>query len=170
MNIADILERVVDGLNENGNCDFCWRFVFGGRQDYMNLAKVEQNGKCCAIVGVLRINDENGYRRNDNFTTKIYKDWKLQLFAGVPSSLGKQFYNEVDEDETCTSKWSEYIHPIGCCVDTMDVCLCDVHNCHGSETTIEIINWTSEMKMNFLDGNYDGWIINTTIREWHSFN
>lgn len=167
MDIANIMQRIVGKFEENENCGFCWKFVFGGRQDFLNLVKSNDDDMCCALVGVIKNTFTTGYKSNNSFTTKIYKDWNLQIFAGVPSRFDAQFYNEVDQYDICSSRWNKYLYPIQCCMDNLDTTICDTHNCDGCQTTVEIVSWSGEMKLNYLDENFDGWLITATIREWN---
>lgn len=166
MNIVDIIQKVVKNIESKGTCDLCFKFVLGGRQDYLNLANNSYEDCECVTIGVLKNAAVNGYVKQGEFVSKTYVDWNVQLFAGIPSRLDLQFYNEVDSNDTCNSKWSKYIYPIKCCFENLDTTICDTHNCEGCETTIEVYNWSMEQKLNFLDLNYDGWIINATFREW----
>lgn len=163
MNIANIFSSIIDRLNESNDCGLCWRFVMGGRRDYLNLVK--NDDCCCAVVGITRIVGRKGMTS----IGERYTDWELEVFAGIPSDLDIQFYNEVDscEDAIEQSKWEKYLHPIHCCLMEIDDNICDVHNCQGCLTTVEIQqSATHEMRLNYLDNNYDGWIIRMTIREW----
>lgn len=166
MNIVEVLDKIVCKLNDSNNCDLCWKFVFGGREDYLNLAKVNSNGECCATIGILNNSIVAGYDKTDQFASKLYNDWNLQIFAGIPSKLDIQFYDELRPEDKCNSKWSKYLFPIKCCLENLDVSICDVHNCNGCKTSVDIWSWQMNMKLNFLDGNFDGWLINATIREW----
>ena len=170
MNIADILNDIVDKLNDTDSCGLCWKLVLGGRSDYFNNERDHATecdcDDCCVRLGVLKISNTFGYRSSSEFVTKVYNQWDVQIFAGVPSGLDIQFYNEVNPSDSDNSKWTKYIHPIHCCLETLDNDICDVHNCFGCHTTIEIVSWRSEMKMNYTDRNLDGWLINATIREY----
>lgn len=166
MNIAEVMNKIVQGYNDNDDCGLCWKFVFGGRQDYFNVAKLDCGDACCVTVGILRNSFVNGYKKQGDYTTHIYRDWNIQIFAGIPSKLDIQFYNEIDCEDTCGSKWTKYVHPIICCMDKLDVTICDVCNCEGATTSVEVQKWDAEVKLNFLDNNYDGWFINATLREW----
>lgn len=168
MNIVDVLDKIVSKLNDGKGCDLCWKLVFAGRQDYLNLANANMDGDCCALVGIINNSFTAGYTTSNEFTTKRYNDWNIQLFAGIPSRLDIQFYDELRPEDKCNSKWAKYLYPIKCCLENLDVTICDVHNCSGCPTTVEIWNWQMNMKLNYLDGNFDGWLINATIREWLS--
>lgn len=168
MDIIDIMNKITQKLNEDESCGLCWKFIFGGRQDYLNLAKSDCYDDCCVNIGILNNSYTTGYDRTDDFASKRYNDWNIQMFIGIPSRLDIQFYDEVDPERSGDSKWIKYIYPIQCCIDDLDVTICDTHNCKGGNNTVEIWNWSANMKLNFMDGNFDGWLINTTIREWRS--
>lgn len=168
MNIADILQKSVDKFNQEAKCGLCWRFVMGGRQDYLNLAKEPCDGECCVLVGVLKTSFRTGYRSSgEGFRERMYRDWDIEIFAGVQSRLDIQFYNEVDDTDTEGSKWAKYLYPISCCMDENNLDLCGNHDCSGSDTTIEVVSWNGEVKINYLDNNYDGWLYKATVREYY---
>lgn len=163
MNIAHIFHEKIKQLNLSDDCGLCWRFVMGGRRDYLNLTHNDEC--CCATVGVTNIIARNGVTN----IGELYTDWELEVFAGIPSRLDIQFYNEVDDctEKVNESKWEKYIYPIFCCLSDLDDNICDIHNCQGNETTVEVQSAvTHEVKLNYLDNNYDGWIIRMTLREW----
>lgn len=166
MNIADILQKSIDKFNDEAKCGLCWRFVLAGRQDYLNLAKSPCDGECCVLVGIMRQSFKDGYTVSGDFRERSYRDWDIEIFAGIQSRLDIQFYNEVDELDTEDSKWRKYLYPISCCMDADSLDLCGWHSCSGAETTIEIMQWNAEMKINYLDNNYDGWLYRTIVREW----
>lgn len=168
MDILDILQKIVQQLTAESDCGLCWQLVPGGRQDYLNLAKEEVNddGDCCVLLGVLNNNFKTVYEGNTNFRHKMYRDWEVQLFAGIPSRLDIQFYNEVRPEDTENSKWVRYIQPIQCCLSQIEESICDIQNCKGDGATIEVSSFNGQMRLNYLDNNYDGWLINITIREW----
>lgn len=182
MDIVNILEKLVHKYNES-DCGLCWKIVLGGRSDYFNnerdqpekpadfwgIQPDENCDNCCVRLGVLRIANTSGFQvtgEDGAFVTKQYTDWTLQLFAGIPSRLDLQFYNEVRPEETEQSKWVKYIRPIQCCMTNTEVEICDLHNCCGCETTVEVRAWNMEMRLNYSDRNMDGWNINATFREW----
>lgn len=168
MNIVSIIDKIISSLGQK-SCDLCWNFVFGGREDYFNLAQQNQECECCcATVGILRNSMTTGFSANNNFSTKSYRDWNLEIFAGIPSRLDIQFFNEVDPNKTEESKWVKYLYPILCCLQDIDTQICDEFTCQGNPTSIEIRSWNFEMKLNYADINFDGWLIRTTIREWIS--
>lgn len=162
MNIVKILGDIVPKLD----CGLCWRFAAGGRQDYLNLIQNDPNSDCCAVLGILRTQVSTVYEGNVNFREKRYRDWNLELFAGVPSRLDIQFYNELRPEDSKNSKWEKYLHPIFCCLSDVDDRICEVHSCQGNETTIDVVRWDLEQKINYLDNNYDGWFVRATFREW----
>lgn len=167
MNIAKILNKIFS--SENLNCDLCWNFVFAGRQDHFNLNSAETDCEsCCVRVGVISNTFTTGYQGNDNFTRPAYRDWSFQIFAGIPSELDIQFYNEIsnDPDKVKESKWEKYLYPVFCCLADIDQKICDIYNCDCEETTLEMRSWDFEQKLNFLDANYDGWLIRARFREW----
>lgn len=162
MNIVKVLNNIVCKLD----CGICWNFVPGGRSDYLNLAQPCEGDECCAILGLLRNQFTTGYVSSGDFTTKRYRDWNIELFAGVPSRIDVQFYNEVRPDEFEKSKWEKYLHPIYCCLSDMDIDICNEHTCDGCETSVEVTQWNMEQRLNYLDNNYDGWFVRAVIREW----
>ena len=166
MNIAEILQRAVDKLNDDSKCGLCWRFVLAGRQDYLNLAKMPCDGDCCVLVGVMKAVYKTGYQTSTSGNLRTHRDWEIEIFAGIQSRLDIQFFNEVDPDLSDESKWSKYLYPISCCFDESEIDFCGLHSCINGETTIEITSWNAEMKINYMDNNYDGWLYRATFREW----
>lgn len=169
MNIIDILDKEIAKWNNEGRCGLCWQFVPGGRSDYFNNAKTRKGEECCVYVGVLSIRQVSGIMINANqLVRKDYCDWQVRFIAGIPSGLDLQFYNENPDHPKSEGKWDGYISKIfecfgGCCIE-MD--LCDIHNCQGLDTTVEVTRWESEMVMNYKDINLDGVLVTGTFREW----
>lgn len=166
MNVAKILGGLVKKLNKDKSCDLCWKFILSGRRDHFNLYRPTEDDACCVHVALLRNQFTTGFQSNENFTTKRYRDWNLEIFAGIPSRIDIQFHNEVDSEEKREAKFLKYIHPIFCCLQDLDTTICDVHGCDCQETTVDVRQWNMEMTLNFLDENYDGWLIRAVFREY----
>lgn len=168
MDIAQIVNTIVEGLNNDSGCGLCWKFIFGGRSDYFNNARPDCTCEtCCVALGVFKVSSRTIYKTEGEFINKHYTDWSIEMFAGIPSTLDIQFYNEIRPDDIVSSKWVKFLNPIRCCLESMDIDFCDIYDrCKLGESTIEIQSWETEMKINYLDQNYDGWFIKTTIREW----
>src|SRR5690625_4589640 len=165
MNVGELINKLTEKLSE---CGICWQSVIGGRQDYLNLIKEikpDENGNCCALLGVLNIRTKNNFIINEYGVQKNYRSWEIKLFAGIPSRLDIQFYNEVDPEKTDESKWVKYVYPIDCCIENLPTLLCDIHNCNNANQ-IEIVKFDKELKLNYLDINADGWLIDATFRQY----
>lgn len=173
MNIIEMLDTLIKSWDEECKCDLCWQFRPGGRADYFNNVKINPGEDCCVYVGVLSVRQVSGITASGvggQFIDKRYCDWQIRMIAGIPSRLDLQFYNENTSHDSNGGKWEKYINPIfscfgGCCIE---IDLCDIHNCKGNGTTVEITRWESEMVMNQKDMNLDGVLINATFREWYS--
>lgn len=166
MDIANIFNKITEKFNEEERCGLCWKFIFGGRSDYFNNAAIVDGEECCVRIGVLKNSFTGGYKRDANFSERVYREWNIEIFAGIPSRLDIMFYNEIPGHPVEESKWVKYLYPVMCCMDEAQINVCDVHNCNGSETTVEIWQWNGEMKLNYSDSNLDGWLFRAVIREW----
>lgn len=164
MNLTELIGKIKDELNKS-DCGVCWRTVLGGRRDYLNLAKVDCKDECCAMLGVLRARDRSVIDTNDVGVEIQYNEWMIDIFAGIPSRLDIQFYDEIDECKKDESKWEKYLYPMKCCLKDLPILFCDMHNCKGG-SIIEVTRFETEMRLNYLDNNYDGWMINATFREY----
>lgn len=165
MNLSELIGRIGDELNES-DCGVCWKPIFGGRQDYLNLAnRVIDVDECCAILGILNTTFEDKIRITDTGVEKTHREWVLKAFAGIPSGLDLQFYDEVDPDQKDSSKWSRFLHPIQCCLGSIPDLMCYLNNCDG-ESTIELIRFKASLKLNYLDNNYDGWMLDLVFKEF----
>ena len=165
MNLGSLIEEIKQHLDD---CGICWDVVVGGRQDYLNMIKEVEpdvDGNCCALLGVLDIRSRSNFVHNDYGVLKRSVNWDIQMFAGIPSRLDIQFYNEIDKDKIEESKWVKYIYPIQCCIEDLPLIFCDYHNC-SNETSLEIVKFETNLKINYLDINADGWLINATFREY----
>lgn len=160
MNIAHIINDIANNLD----CGLCWKPFFGGREDYLNLAK--SNGECCAIIGAIDVRSRHVFTNSVAGSYKNYSEYNLKLFAGHESRIDIQFYNEVDPDKIDESKWEKYLFPIKCCIDEVPKLFCVAHNCSGVLGSVEVTKFDYRMVLNFLDNNYDGWEIDITIRHY----
>lgn len=188
MNIIAVLAEQVKKWNKTpeAGCGLCWEFVPAGRQDYFNAIKTrdsqhtinsgedETEGQiddnpCCVYLGVLEIKNTSRYETGANqIVDRRYCDWNVKLIAGIPSSLDIQFYNENPDISEEEGKWEKYIGPIFSCLSSccVDMNLCEIDNCRGVETSVEIVRWDLEMVMNYKDLNLDGVIVYATFREF----
>lgn len=173
MNIPGVLNNIICEISNSNDCNLCWKFVFGGRSDYFNLAPARSEDDdsdgapdCdCVRVGVLRIRSANVYDTSAGTVTLKHRDWFLEIFAGIPSDIGFQFYDEVEPKSKAESKWEKFLYPISCCMSGIPNTLCDQLSCCGS-STVDIVKWEPDMKLNYEDNNYDGWLISATLREY----
>lgn len=167
MNVIGVLKTEINKFNTETKCGLCWEFVPGGRKDYFNNIELIEGEECCVYVGVTEIKTNSGFVTSGEFVRKEYTDWNVKMFAGIPSSLDIQFYNENPEHPEVEGKWEKYINPIFECFGSgcVEMDLCNIHNCKGL-TTVEVVKWSSTMVMNYNDMNLDGIEIQATFREY----
>lgn len=165
MNIVDILEKLTKKLNDQKKCDLCWKYIFGGRQDYLNLSKLECLDECCVHICVYDLTYRNINEQSGQFTRLAKREWRFKMFVGYASRLDIAFYNETNQPKH--SKWEAILYPLFCCFNQCDIDICDIANaccCDGS-SSFDITQWEGSLKLNFLDNNFDGWLYNVTIVE-----
>lgn len=168
MNVIDVIGQQVALWNTENKCGLCWEYVPSGRADYFNNIKLRDDRECCVYLAVLGVRTRSGLIQEGEFISKRYCDWQVRLFAGIPSRLDIQFYNENlmhSEDE---GKWEKYLQPIFECVgcsNCVELDLCEIHNCLG-QTTVEPVSWSADMKLNYQDFNMDGVFVEATFREY----
>lgn len=179
MDIVNLLKSSVNQL-ENGDCGLCFNLVLGGRTDFFNNERTRTPANtyeepsecelCCVDVGMFKCKSRDIYNNSDAGSYLEAREWDIQLFFGIPSRLDIQFYNEIDKDAVNESKWVKYLFPLQCCLNKVSLNLCDIYDSCGCGcgTTLEIRSWNSDMKIDYLDKNFDGWLIDTTVREWIS--
>lgn len=177
MDVANLLKSSVKQL-EGSDCGLCFDLVLGGRVDYFNNERTRTPDNtfeeptecdlCCVRVGMFRCKSRDIYKESSSGNYLEARDWDLQLFFGIPSRPDIQFYNEIREELVDESKWVRYINPIQCCLNNLKLNLCELYDscACGCGTTLEVRSWNADMKINYLDKNYDGWVVETTVREW----
>lgn len=178
MDIVNLLRSAVKQFDEAG-CGLCFTLVLGGRKDFFNNEKnpAPLNPQedcdcdlCCVRVGMFQCKSRDGFESSNYGSFLKYRDWDLVIFMGIPSRLDIQFFDEVDIEKENESKWAKNLHPLKCCIDGMQLNLCKIYDsCKPcNENHLEVIAWSVDMKIDYLDKNFDGWMITTTIREWLS--
>lgn len=167
MDIVNAISKEIDKFNDEARCGLCWVFVPSGRSDYFNTVKLRDGSECCVYVAMLDLQLRSGYEVRNDFVTKRYCDWTVQLFAGIPSRLDLQYYNENPDHPASEGKYEKYIKHIfdcfGCSCFELD--LCEIENCKG-DTTVEVTSWQLRQRLNYQDLNLDGALITGTFREW----
>ena len=160
--IVEYLEDLITRYQADMQCGLCWKFVFA-RRDYANNLKEVDGEECCAHFMLLGYSASVGFKQNPFGVEREYCDYSFSAFVGIKSTLQEQFYNEGDADSS-ESKYTLYVKPLEECIGCMESDICD--SLVNLGTSAEIISWSYDLKMNYMDANYDGLMIKGTYRVW----
>lgn len=169
MDIVSLLKGFVGQLNDQ-DCGICYTFTLGGRSDYFNNKRQsfddDQSLDCCAVITMENCKTIDIYSTDKEFSTLTHRDWILDLFIGLPSRPDIQFFDEVNPELVDQSIWANDLNPLQCCINNVSIDMCNIYDrCGCGNTSIEVRAWSMTMRIGYQDNHYNGWSINTTIRE-----
>lgn len=157
MDIIQGFDDFIDNLNDSNSCGLCFSYKPSGRHDYFNNIKLNDGEECCVQFAVLSIKHTLTI---DNLSNKCR--YIVKCFAGIPSRLDIQFYNENEAYPIEDGKWDKYIQPINECFG------CDINNLCATIDAFDeyyLVSFEKEMQLNYTDLNLDGWLMTFTFEQ-----
>lgn len=153
MDIVKFWNDVITNYNTTNKCGFCWSFGAPLSKSGINMSDTDA---CCVNVfltdyGFETIHEQLVYGSEKKSCEHYFNLWFL-----VPTNLGINNYNEIDNHLISESHWEKIYKPLQECIG----CSIDIDFCANLGYPLNIKKWKATQVVDSkFDANYKGFMV-----------
>lgn len=158
--VIGTIATIVNNWNTEERCDLCWEFTAPLRESDLNEYQMKGDA-CCVLVAITdyRFQCSSPMNRQTGLLQLGAETHSFNMHVLSQDNVGLNVYNEIDGHPLSESKWATILQPLAECIACNPLDFCEPLGYN-----LEVVNWTMNPRIDWMDSNYSGWTINVQLR------
>lgn len=163
--MIDYVKKIVNRLDEQKACGFCWVFSAPLEEQTGNIRQMRDDECKCVHIYITRYEDQliNNYPSAFNSVPEKREITSISLLAMIDAELSENNWDEIKDYPITDSRWKKYLEPIkNCLTESAFSKWCEIL---GYPLRITSFRRVARPNPNIYDRNFVGWEYQITFEK-----